>query len=171
MANQPQRDFFERYPMTKDQRHVHSWAVTRFGGKDDDLHRVDGEHRLRPPTGLDPLDRADWERRMRQHLDRHELEARLPAVEPLVRPVRVAEGTDEWLAAAKVAVRERLGVAVRGLIEREMMTNGELAAEMGLSLSSMTDRLKGRADFTLAEALFIERRFRVRIERLLQLPS
>ena len=145
--------------------------MTRYGGKDADLHRVDGEHRVRAPAGLDPLERADWERRMRQHLDRHELEAQLPPIEPLVRPVKVVPGTDAFLAAAKVAVRERMGAAVRALLERELMTNAELAVEMGLSLSSLTDRLKGRSDFTLAEALFIERRFRVKVERLLQIES
>lgn len=108
---------------------------------------------------------------MRKHLDRHELEARLPPPEVPTRPVKVVPGTDEWLVEAKRAVRERLGSAVRELIERELMTNGELAEELGLSLSSMTDRLKGRSDFTLAEALFIERRFRVKLEKLLQLPS
>lgn len=82
--------------------------------------------------------------------------------------VKVPPGTDAWLAQAKTAVK-RLGEAVELLIEEEAMSKRELATLMGMAKQSLTDRLKGRTEFSLAEGLFLERHFGVKLVKLLEL--
>lgn len=142
-------------------------ASVRYGPKDADLHKQrSNDHLDSPPEGVDE---QDWQRRMRAHLARHDLDAKLPKPKLEPEPVKVPPGTDAWLAQAKTAVK-RLGEAVELLIEEEAMSKGELATLMGMAPQSLSDRLKGRTEFSLAEGLFLERHFGVKLVKLLELP-
>ena len=138
--------------------------MTSLHAHDGDLHRPDGTH-INPAT-------PSIAQRLRRHMRAHELQAQLPPEEkPAPKPVTRgahAEHQHEWLCQTKQLVREKLGQAVFDLLRSKQISQPQFAKELGLSTSSLNDRLKGKQDFTLAEGLFIEWRFETDLMSLME---
>lgn len=140
--------------------------MTSLHSRDHDLHKPNGEHYKNPPKNHP--DPEAFASRLRKHVIAHEITPEAAPKEPRERKRRRADTIDPWLAEKLDKVQGQLGAKVRELLRQQGVSQESFAAELGLSLSSLVDRLSGRSTFDLAEGLFLEQVFGIPLEELLK---